>query len=290
MNSRREALKTIILGSAAVGIGSIDSAFAAIKPSVLPSKGKINHSVCRWTFGNVPLEELALACSEMGITAIDLLRPPEWRVVSKYGLECSMGTDKFAVIEHGFNDPQNHGKLQKDYKHLIDEASNHGVKKVICFSGNRRGLSDKLGIENCAAGLTPLLQHAAKRDVTLAMELLNSKVDHPDYQCDHTEWGVALAEKMGSSNFKLLYDIYHMQIMEGDIISTIRKYHPYINHYHTAGVPGRHEINDSQELNYLAIMRAIAGTGFDGFVAQEFIPTYENRFEALREAIRICDI
>lgn len=278
------------MGSAAVGIGNITSAFAALNPSVIPLKGEVNHSVCRWTFANVPLEELAHNCVELGISAIDLLQPSEWPVVQKYGLQCSMGTAKFAVIEQGFNDPENHGILQKNYKTLIDEASNHGVKNIICFSGNRRGLSDEKGIENCAAGLTPLLNYAAKKEVTLVMELLNSKVDHPDYQCDHTKWGVALAEKMGSSNFKLLYDIYHMQIMEGDIISTIRKYHPYINHYHTAGVPGRHEINASQELNYPAIIRAIVETGFDGFVAQEFIPTYENKFRALREAIRICDV
>ena len=238
----------------------------------------------------MPLEGLAKACSEMGIKAIDLLRPSEWRVVRGYGLECSMATDDFANIEHGFNDPGNHGELQRNYRKLIDEASENDIKNIICFSGNRRGLSAQAGIENCAAGLTPLLDYAEKRNVTLVMELLNSKVDHPDYQCDHTEWGVALAEKIGSENFKLLYDIYHMQIMEGDIISTIKKYHPYINHYHTAGVPGRNEINDSQELNYPAIMRAIVETGFDGYVAQEFIPTYDNKLTALQEAIKICDV
>ena len=250
----------------------------------------INHSVCRWTFPELSLDELAKECSKIGITAIDLLKPSEWETVRKYGLECSMATDTFAVIEHGFNDTTNHQKLQENYRGLIDIASRNDVKNVICFSGNRRGMNDETGIKNCAEGLVPLLDYASKRGVTLVMELLNSKVNHPDYMCDHTAWGVSLSERMDKDNFKLLYDIYHMQIMEGDIIATIKKYHPYINHYHTAGVPGRNEIDDTQELYYPAIMRAIVETGFDGFVAQEFIPTYEDKIRALKEAVAICDV
>ena len=251
---------------------------------------RINQAVCRWCFPDIALDKFAAECVKLGLKGIDLLKPDEWDTVEKYGLVCSMATDDFASIQDGFNDPANHSGLQEKYRELINKASGHNIKNVICFSGNRRGLTDMQGIENCAQGLIPLLDYAKERNVILVMELLNSKVDHKDYQCDHTEWGVALAEKMGRDNFKLLYDIYHMQIMEGDVISTIRKYHKYINHYHTAGVPGRNEINKTQELFYPAIMRAIADTKFEGFVAQEFIPTYEDKISALEEAVRICDV
>ncbi|WP_424493790.1 hydroxypyruvate isomerase family protein [Salinimicrobium sp. GXAS 041] len=292
--SRREALKNIALGTGAIGLGSLLSSFSTseeiVRKSVSTSKSRINHSVCRWTFQDMPLEKLAAECSKMGISAIDLLRPSEWEIVEKYGLKCSMATDSFASIEHGFNDPENHAELQKNYKELIEQASKQGIKNVICFSGNRNGMDEQTGIKNCAKGLLPLLEYAEARDVTLVMELLNSKVNHPDYLCDHTEWGVALAKEMGKDNFKLLYDIYHMQIMEGDVIATIRKYHPYINHYHTAGVPGRNEIDETQELFYPAIIRAIAETGFEGYVAQEFMPTYPDKLGALKAAIEICDV
>lgn len=292
--NRRQALKNIALGTGAIGFGSVLSSFSVPefseeKEQEMP-KNNINHSVCRWTFPDVPLDKLAADCAAIGIEAIDLLRPSEWDIVEKHGLKCSMATDDFASIEHGFNDPENHKELQENYKRLIEKASKQGIKNVICFSGNRRGMDEKTGIKNCAAGLIPLLDYAKERNVVLVMELLNSKVNHPDYMCDHTEWGVALAKEMGKDNFKLLYDIYHMQVMEGDVIATIRKYHPYINHYHTAGVPGRNEIDETQELFYPAIMRAIVETGFDGYVAQEFVPTAKNKFKSLEEAIRICDV
>lgn len=292
--SRRQAIKNMALGTGAIGLGSIIPSLAAGMPSEVDKeqslKNNINHSVCRWCFPGLSLDTLAEECAKMGITGIDLLRPSEWETVEKYGIRCSMATEEFAVIEHGFNDPGNHKKLQENYRGLIDKASEKGIRNVICFSGNRRGMDDATGIENCAVGLLPLLDYAAERNVTLVMELLNSKVDHADYMCDHTAWGAALAEKMGRDNFKLLYDIYHMQVMEGDVIATIQKYYKYINHYHTAGVPGRNEIGDTQELFYPAIMKAIVDTGFDGFVAQEFIPTYDNKLSALREAIKICDV
>lgn len=293
--NRREALKNLALGSGALSLGAgFLSSFSTkemFKESFSGKNGNINHSVCRWCFNDIPLEEFSAECVKMGIKAIDLLRPSEWETIKKHGLECSMGTEEFAIIEHGFNDPANHKDLQKNYTGFIDKASKAGVKNIICFSGNRRGMDDKTGIENCAKGLTPLVDYAAGKNVTLVMELLNSKVDHADYQCDHTAWGAALCDKMGKpDNFKLLYDIYHMQIMEGDVIATIRKYRDYINHFHTAGVPGRNEINETQELFYPAIMRAILETGFNGYVAQEFIPTQEDKLDALREAIRICDV
>lgn len=293
--NRREILKNLTLGSGALSLGAgMFSSFSTMEMLEKSFSGKndnINHSVCRWCFKDIPLETFSAECAKMGIKAIDLLKPSEWDTVKKHGLECSMGTDEFAVIEHGFNDQANHKALQENYRGLIDKASKAGVKNIICFSGNRRGMNDKTGIENCAKGLKPLVDYAAERNVTMVMELLNSKVNHPDYQCDHTAWGAALSDAMGKlENFKLLYDIYHMQIMEGDIIATIGKYKEYINHFHTAGVPGRHEINETQELFYPAIMRAIVETGFTGYVAQEFVPTYEDEIEALKEAIKICDV
>lgn len=292
--NRRQALMTLGLGTGALGFQGMCAPFLGgnllERSPVKQKKNNINHSVCRWTFPDVPLDRLAADCAEIGIKAIDLLRPFEWDTVKKHGLECSMATDDFANIENGFNDPANHAHLQEKYRELIDKSSAHGIRNVICFSGNRRGMDETTGIRNCAKGLLPLLEYASDRNVTLVMELLNSKIDHPDYMCDHTKWGVALADEMGRDNFKLLYDIYHMQVMEGDIIETIKKYHPYINHYHTAGVPGRNEIDDTQELYYPAIMRAIVETGFDGYVAQEFVPTAENKFSSLEKAVRICDV
>ncbi len=286
---RRDLIKNLSLGAGLVGFGGLPSIFASETESFSFS-GKINHSVCRWCYQDIPLEKFAKACASMGIQAIDLLKPEEWEIVEKEGLVCSMATDSFANIIEGFNDPTNHHQLQKNYKELIKKASEHNIKNVICFSGNRNGMDEETGIQNCVTGLTPLLEYAEKLNVNLVMELLNSKVDHADYMCDHTDWGVALAKALDKPNFKLLYDIYHMQIMEGDVIRTIRKNHEYINHYHTGGVPGRNEINDSQELNYPAIMQAIFDTGFDGYVAQEFIPTYDDKLAALREGISICDI
>lgn len=290
---RRSWIKNMSLGVGMAGLGNM----AAMVPQdiqgglqPLKTSGKIRHSVCRWCYQDIPLPEFARACADMGISAIDLLKPSEWETVEKEGLVCSMATDEFASITHGFNDVDNHARLQKKYRGLIKKAGEHGIKNVICFSGNRNGMSAEVGIENCVKGLRPLLDFAAQYDVNLVMELLNSKVDHKDYMCDNTRWGVALAKAIDRPNFQLLYDIYHMQIMEGDVIRTIKENQQYINHYHTGGVPGRNEINDSQELFYPAIIKAIYETGFKGYVAQEFIPTYENKLNALREAIQICDI
>lgn len=292
--SRRDALKSMVIGSGVLSLGGVVSSFAAINlidvQQAKIDEKNIKHSVCRWCFEDIPLNEFAQICKGLGIEAIDLLKPSEWETVEKYGLVCSMATDTFANIENGFNEPKNHAHLQENYRGLIKKASEHKIKNVIVFSGNRRGMDEETGIKNCVEGLTPLLEYAESLNVNLVMELLNSKVNHPDYMCDHTEWGVALAEALDAPNFKLLYDIYHMQVMEGDIIATIKKHHKHINHYHTAGVPGRNEINNSQELNYAAIMKAILDTGFEGYVAQEFIPTYEDKVSALQEAIKICDV
>jgi hydroxypyruvate isomerase len=225
-------------------------------------KGNINHSVCQWCYNDIPLEKLCEASKDMGIKSIDLLGADRWGIAAKYGLTCAMGYATDVSLNRGFNDPTLHEKLLKDYSATILKAVDAGIKNLICFSGNANGMSYETGLENCAKGLDPIMKVAAKYNITISMELLNSKVNHKDYQCDHTEWGVKLCEKLGSENFKLLYDIYHMQIMEGDVIATIKKHNKYISHYHTGGVPGRHEIDETQELNYPAIMRAVYETGF----------------------------
>jgi hydroxypyruvate isomerase len=226
----------------------------------------------------------------MGIKSIDLLNSTQWATAAKYGLTCAMAYANDWGLQKGFNNPAFHEQLLKDYSLNIPKASEAGLKNVICFSGNANGLSYEQGLENCARGLEPVMKIAEKYNLLVSMELLNSKVDHKDYQCDYTNWGVKLCEKLGSPNFKLLYDIYHMQIMEGDVIATIRKNIKYISHFHTGGVPGRHEIDDTQELYYPAIMKAIVDTGFTGYVAQEFIPANPKKLESLEKAVKICDV
>ena len=289
--SRRSALKAVAAGTAATMATTLfQHAAAAQKNALQPLNGRIRHSVCRWCYPDIPLAEFCAAAKEIGITAIDLVGPEEWPVLKQYGLHAAMPHGAGKGITDGFNDPALHDELVASYETLIPQVAAAGYDQVICFSGNRRGLDDEQGIRHCATGLKRLMGAAEKHGVTLVMELLNSKVNHPDYQCDHTAWGAALCDAIGSEHFKLLYDIYHMQIMEGDVIATIRKYHPYIAHYHTGGVPGRNEIDESQELNYPAIMRAIVETGFEGYVAQEFIPKQPQPLQSLAQAIRICDV
>lgn len=286
--NRKEAIKTMAVGA----ITSITLPVVAHhkpEPGTFVLKGNINHSVCQWCYKDLPLEELVKSAKAMGIKSVELLNADQWNVALKHGLTCAMAYASPVGLNKGFNDPSLHEQFLKDYTANIPKAADAGLKNVICFSGNRNGISDEAGLENCARGLEPVLKVAAKHNITVCMELLNSKVDHKDYQCDHTEWGVKLCEKLGSANFKLLYDIYHMQIMEGDVIATIRKYKNYIGHYHTGGVPGRHEIDESQELYYPAIMRAIVETGFKGFVAQEFMPA-KDPLKSLEASIKICDV
>ncbi len=267
-------------------------AFSAALDNLVPEDlaGNINHSVCQWCYQDIPLEQLCEAAKGMGLKSVELLGPKDWPVAIRYGLTCAMSNGSNLGIPRGFNDPAHHAQLLKDFSDVIPKAADHGIKNVICFSGNRNGMDDNVGLENCARGLDPVIKIAQKYNVNIVMELLNSKVNHPDYMCDHTPWGVALCEKLGSDNFKLLYDIYHMQIMEGDIIATIEKYHQYIAHYHTGGVPGRAEIDETQELYYPAIMRAILKTGFKGFVAQEFIPRGADPLASLKAGVKICDV
>ena len=290
--TRRSSLKKVLGGLA---VASATPVLAMTEKRQQPEwnasmlKGNINHSVCKWCYGKIPLETFAAEAKKIGLTSIELLGPDEWPILKKYGLHCALPNGAGMGIEKGFNDPANHDELVKSYEDIFPKLNAAGYTTVICFSGNRRGMSDLDGMRNCAAGLKRLIPSAEKYNVTLIMELLNSKVNHKDYMCDHTAWGAGLCEMIGSEKFKLLYDIYHMQIMEGDVIATIRKYQKYIGHYHTGGVPGRNEIDDTQELNYPAIMKAIAETGFKGFVAQEFIPKADP-LTSLKQGVQICDI
>ncbi|HUC85848.1 MAG TPA: TIM barrel protein, partial [Candidatus Acidoferrales bacterium] len=239
-------------------------------------KGNIRQSVCRWCYEKFSLEDLCAAGKAMGLGAIDLLDPPDFETIKKHGLVCSMVSfptlDGVGGITKAFNRLEHHDRLVQAYHPRIKETADAGFERLLCFSGNRAGLDDARGLDNCEAGLKRILPLAERLRVTLCMELLNSKRTHPDYQCDHVAWGVELVKRISSERFKLIYDIFHMQIMEGDVCDTIRENHQYFDHYHTGGVPGRVEIDDGQELNYPRIMQAIVATGFKGFVAQEFVP------------------
>lgn len=253
-------------------------------------KGNINHSACYWCYASIPLEEFLSHLRNLGVRAIDLVGPQDWPYLKKYGIHASMCWGAELNLTDGWSDPQFHSRLIDNYRAMIPKVAEAGYTNLICFSGSRRGMDDEEGLKHAAKGLKQILPLAEKYGVVLQMELLNSKVDHKDYMCDNTPWGVALCDALGSENFKLLYDIYHMQIMEGDVIRTIETYHNYIGHYHTGGNPGRHEIDETQELYYPAIMKAIVNTGFKGYVAQEFIPSREDKIASLRQGIEICDV
>jgi hydroxypyruvate isomerase len=292
--NRRAAIKNIVAGSAALAAGgTVLSSFTSSSHSTGKStqlKGNIQHAVCRWCFSDLTVEQLCAAAKDMGITGIDLVGPSDWPTLKKYNLVSSMCNGAEISLTEGWNDPQYHATLVKNYTEHIDYVAQAGYTNLICFSGSRRGMDDETGWKNCVEGLKKIIGHAEKKGVVLQMELLNSKVNHKDYMCDRTAWGVELCKRLGSPNFKLLYDIYHMQIDEGDVIRTIQDQHEYLGHYHTAGVPGRHEIDDTQELYYPAIMRAIVKTGFKDFVAQEFIPQAADKLASLRKAVEICDV
>lgn len=294
LSDRRKAIKNILAGSAAVSAATLLPNLTTARadaPKSFTLKGNINHSVCQWTYSFLSLDELCRLVKSIGFNAIDLLAPKDWPVLQKYGINCSMCYISGPVsLTKGFNDPQYHNSLIKEYEDVIPLMKKAGYKNLICFSGNRNGMDDETGLENCVTGLKTIMSAAEKNGIILHMELLNSKVDHKDYMCDHTAWGAELCKRLGSPNFKLLYDIYHMQVDEGDVIRTIRDNREYIGHFHTAGVPGRHEIGDTQELYYPAIMRAILDTGFKGYVAQEFMPAAKDKEASLREAIHICDV
>lgn len=288
--SRRSALKNIVAGTAALGVSAALPAFALEPQKSTMLKGNVNHSVCRWCFGGVDLDTLCTEAKKIGMKAIDLCGPSEWATLKKHGLDCSLCNGAEISIDNGWNEPEYHEELVKRYSEMIPKVAEAGYKQIICFSGTRRGKDNETGWKNCVDGLKKVLPVAEKYKIVLVMELLNSKVDHKDYQCDNTPWGVELCKRLGSDYFKLLYDIYHMQIDEGNVIATIKNNHQYISHYHTAGVPGRHELDENQELYYPAVIRAIVDTGFKGYLAQEFLPRNSDQFKSLNDAVVICDV
>ena len=290
---RRSAIKNLVAGTAAITTAGMLSSFKKEgNKEVLADrlKGNINHSVSPWCYSGLTLGELCSVSKDIGITGVDLCGPKDWPVLQKFGMYSSMCNGAEINLTDGFGDTQFHATLQKNYSEMIPLVEKNGYKNLICFSGSKRGKDNETGWNNCVEGLKPLVALAEKHNVVLCMELLNSKIDHKDYQCNNVEWGVELAKRIKSENFKLLFDIYHMQIMEGDIIRNITDYHQYIAHFHTGGIPGRHEIDDTQELYYPAVMRAIVATGFKGYVGQEFVPKQADKIASLRKAIHICDV
>ena len=297
--SRREAIRTLggaaLAGSAAVaGAGAVNPlgamsshALASLQPLV--GAGRLKQSVCQWCYGKIPLDELAAAAKRIGLLSVELLGEKDWPVVKAHGLTCAMANGP-TTIPVGFNRPSEHDRLVAESERLLPLVAAAGLPNMIVFSGNRDGMADGEGLANCVTGLKRITPLAEKLGVTVCMELLNSKVDHKDYMCDHTAWGAELVKQVASPRFKLLYDIYHMQIMEGDVIRNIRDHFAAIGHYHTGGVPGRNEIDETQELYYPAIIRAIADLGYTGFVGQEFIPKREPALESLEQGARICSV
>jgi len=287
---RREMLAVLGTASAAQVLGGLRpmSAEAMVSMDLLVQAGRLKQSVCRWCYASIPLETLCRDVAAMGFKSVELLSENEWATLAPFGLTCAVANGP-STIPVGFNRLSEHDRLVKESERLLPLVAAAGIPQMIVFSGNRAGISDAEGLENCAIGLRRIMLLAERLGVTVIMELLNSKVDHKDYMCDHTAWGVALCKRVGSARFKLLYDVYHMQIMEGDVIRTIRDNFEYIGHYHTGGVPGRHEIDDSQELNYPRIMMTLAELGFTGFVGQEFVPV-RDPMVSLHEAYTRCNV
>jgi len=286
---RRELLGTLAAGVAGAALPDRLTVVGASERPSVRSPGRLKQSVSYWPYGQIPLATFAKDCKAIGLAAIDLLQPAEWKVVQDAGLVASMGypSDRPDFLGTGFNDTANHAMLLKELEKSIPLAKAAGVPNVITMFGNRRGKSDAEGMANSVAGLKKIAPLAEEMGVTVCVELLNSKGDHKDYQGDHTSWGVEVMKGVGSSRIKLLYDIYHMQIMEGDVIRTIRDNSQYLGHFHTGGVPGRHELDGSQELNWNAIAKAIADTGYTGYFAHEFMPT-RDPMTSLREAYQTC--
>jgi hydroxypyruvate isomerase len=288
--SRRELLKGIAEGVTMASVSSLSRASPwAQEVHATPRKGRIKQSVSRWCYQKIPLDELCQRSAEMGLKAIDLLGVEEWEVPRRYGLICSMGYAGGGDIPNALNRMGNHAKIEEAFRKNIPIAAKEGVLNVITFSGNRAGMSNEEGAKNTIAGLNRVKKVAEDNGVTICLELLNSKVDHHDYMCDHTAWGVRVMEAVNSTRVKLLYDIYHMQIMEGDLIRTIQKNIQWLGHFHTGGVPGRHELDNTQEVHWDAVMRGIAATNYNGYVAHEFVPT-RDPLTSLREAVDLCDV
>jgi hydroxypyruvate isomerase len=281
--TRRALLKSSVVGAAA----SVAPTFAGLDNTV--RKARIQQSVCQWCYPHVPLEHLAEYAAKIGLRGVDLLQPDEYEIPRRYGLVCTMGYAGGGDIGKALNRVENHAAIEQALRSNIPRAAKAGVPNVITFSGNRAGMSDEEGARNTIAGLNRVKKMAEDHGVTICLELLNSKVNHPDYMCDHTAWGVRVVREVDSPQVKLLYDIYHMQIMEGDLIATIRANLQWIGHFHTGGVPGRHELDGTQEVQWDGVMRAIADAGFRGYVAHEFVPAGDP-LESLKKAADLCDV
>jgi hydroxypyruvate isomerase len=284
--TRRALLQSSI---AAAGTGALPSLAAGLDTSARARKGRIHQSVCQWCYPHIPVDQLAEYAANIGLRGVDLLHPDEYEIPRRYGLVCTMGYAEGGEIGKALNRAENHAAIEQGFRTNIPRAAKAGVPNVITFSGNRSGLSDEEGARNTIAGLNRVKKIAEDYGVTICLELLNSKVNHPDYMCDHTAWGVRVMREVDSPNVKLLYDIYHMQIMEGDLIDTIRGNLQWIGHFHTGGVPGRHELDGTQEVQWDGVLRAIADEGFRGYVAHEFVPTGDP-LASLRKAADLCDV
>ncbi len=281
--SRRTALTAMAGAASAMSMAS-----GLPEQGALKLKGRIKQSVCRWCYGNMSLDDVCLMAKDCGLVGVDLLGETEWETARKHGLVCTMA-NALGTIPEGWNRLENHERLVAEAERLIPLVSKAGIANLITFSGNRKGMSDAEGLKNCTTGLKRITKVAEDNGVTVCMELLNSKRSHADYMCDHTAWGVELCKEVGSDRFKLLYDIFHMQIMDGDLCDTIRENIQYIGHFHTGGVPGRREIDDTQEIYYPRVCQTIADTGFKGFLAHEFIPAKDPK-TSLRQAALLCDV
>jgi hydroxypyruvate isomerase len=300
--SRRSALCKITQGAATLAaVAALPPRLQAADDTQVPKlKGNIHHSVSAWCYNGLfngskdkpakmTFEDFCRECSKLGLESVELLGPDQWPAVKKAGLTCAMcnGPDN---IPYGWNRVDHHDVLLPKFEKAIPQVAEAGFPNIITFSGNRKGMSNEEGLENCVKGLKRLVPIAEKHKVTVCVELLNSKRSHKDYMCDHSAWGVEVCKRVGSERLKLLYDIFHMQIMEGDLVDTIRENHQYFGHYHTGGVPGRNEIDDTQEIHYPSVMKAIVATGYKGFVGQEFVPKRPDALASLKQSIQICDV
>jgi hydroxypyruvate isomerase len=284
--SRRTMLKTAISG---VTVASMPLMSSAEQTAPIKRKGQIKQSVSRWCYEKIPLDDLCAYAAQIGLKAIDLLGPEEYEVPGRHGLICSMAYAGGGDIPNALNRVENHPKIEEGFRKNIPLAAKAGIPNVITFSGNRAGMSDEEGAKNCIIGLNRVKKIAEDHGVTICMELLNSKVNHKDYMCDHTAWGVQVVQEVNSPRVKLLYDIYHMQIMEGDLVSTIQKNIQWLGHFHTGGVPGRHELDGTQEVQWDGVMRGIVAANYQGYVAHEFVPT-RDPLTSLRQAVDLCDV
>jgi hydroxypyruvate isomerase len=292
--NRRRALKRVTGAMAFGALSSLPELGAAgTDPNFYCAKNnRIHQSVIHWCYKPMKVEELAAHAARMGLKSVELVLPEHWPILKKLGLVCAISPSH--GFAKGFARKEFHQECLQTLRKSIDDSAEANFPNVITFSGFRRGISDEEGMANMVNGLKQIVGHAEKKNVTICLEMLNSRVNeemkgHPDYFCDKIEMAVQVCRQIGSERMKVLFDIYHVQIMEGDIISRIKQYHPYIGHYHTGGVPGRGELDEKQEINYSAVMNSIIHTGYKGYVGQEFIPT-RNKITSLNEAVKLCDV